>query len=270
MVSKVINSLVVASALIFSQSAYASPVSLDGNSSYDLSGSGVGSGEQFADNGGLFLAFYQSPHGNPAAQAGDFYVYMNLSGSATTGNISGNNLSSLDVNIVASLVSVVQYDGTAWNQVDGASGNATAHMNYSDLTLNPGQDIFALINNIGSGTGSMSTNLSFGGDSAGINGSIAPSFMPFDQTTQAYYDPAINAFSNNGILDFAMAGFNGGIHSWFENLVATQFGGITYFLQGDIHANYSESSQVPEPASLGLLTAGILGIINRRKKQVIA
>ncbi len=265
--STLLKKIAAISILTFSQVAIASPIA--SNSDYNLSGNGVGSGEGFADTGGLFLAFYQTRHGNPAAQAGDFYVYLDLAGTMNTGNIAGNNLDSLNVSTTGNVVSVAQFDGNSWNNVSGASGSASTSILFNDITINNNNDIFALINGTGSDqNGNISLNLSFGGNSVAINQSILSSFMPFDQTTQGYYDPAINAFSNNGILDFAMAGFNGGIHSWFDSNTTVQFGGTTYFLQGDIHANYS--SQVPEPASMGLLTAGLLGIIGRRKKKVLA
>jgi len=265
MVSKVLKSLAVVSTLVCTQMAQALPLSLTSNSTYSLSGTGVGEGG-YSNNGTLFLAFSQKPHSS-TVQSGDFNVFFNLSGSMNTGNISGSNLSSLDVNVLGNLVSIVQFDGTKWNDVSGASGTASATFHYSNLTLNPGNDIFAAIQGTGSGSGGIHSTLSFGGNSGNINEDVKPSFMPFDHASQGFYDPAINAFSTNGILDAAFSGFNSGIHSWFESYTQVQFGGTTYFLQGDIHANYSD---VPEPASMGLLTAGLLGIMGRRKKRSLA
>jgi hypothetical protein len=266
MFSKVIKSLAVVSALLVAQNSYADALSLKPNTSYELTGTKANDPADYADNGLFFLAFYQTPHGSELHQ-GDFYAYFNLTGSMTTGEISGNNLSSLSGNIFASLVNVVRYNGTAWEEVSGATGTATSTFNYSNITINENLDIFALIKNTGSGTGTVDLNLSHSGITANLNETVNSSFMPFDEATQGYYDPAINAFSLNGVLDFATAGFNSGIHSWFDIYSQVLFGSQLFYLQGDIHAKYSE---VPEPASMGLLTAGLMGVLTRRRKKIAA
>ncbi len=251
--------------LTVSNSAYASSYSLESSTTYSISGSGLGQDTQFANAGGVFLAFYQNENGNPAAVAGDMYGYFDLSGTLSTGTISGSNLSGLDVRVTANLVSLVRYDGTNWNAVNGAVGSVSSHIAYTNLTINGDRDILALVNGAGSGSGTIRTSLSYENYGALQYQNAEASFMPFDSTSQGYYDPAINAFSNTGVLDFAMAGFNGSIHSWFNTTTPYLVGGNSYFLQGDIHASYA--SQVPEPASMCLLTAGLFGVINRKKKS---
>lgn len=268
MISGIFKKLAVVSTLVFTQMAQASPISLAANSNYELSGTGLGIGAQFANTGGIFLAFYQTNHGAQLA-AGDFYAYFDLSGTMNTGNIAGNNLASLNTSSAGSLVNVVRYDGTAWQNVSGESGSIGADINYQNVTLNNNKDVFAAVNGTGAGNASLDVSISHSGSSLNLNDFLAGiSFMPFDTATQGFYDPAIDAFSNNGILDFAMAGFNGGLHGWFASGNTVQFGGQTFYLQGDIHANYSD---IPEPASMGLLVAGLLGgSLKRRKAKLSA
>jgi len=263
MVSGILKKFAVVSTLVFSQFAQASPISLAANSNYLLNGTGLGVGEQFANTGGLFLAFYQTNHG-AQLHAGDFYAYFDLSGTMDTGNISGNNLASLNTSSAGSLINVVRYNGTAWQNVSVASGTLASEVNYQNVSLNNNKDIFATVNGTGTGNASLDLSISHSGGNLNLTNFLAGiSFMPFDTATQGFYDPAINAFSNNGILDFAMAGFNGGLHGWFASGNTVQFGGQTFYLQGDIHANYSE---IPEPASMGLLVAGLLGGSLKRRK----
>jgi len=88
------------------------------------------------------------------------------------------------------------------------------------------------------------------------------------------YDAPINAFGTAGKLNFGLDidGNNDVVHSWIHgNTLATYNGVSTAFAYGgDLHSTIGGSAAVPEPATMGLILSGLVGVASRKRKLALA
>ena len=202
---------------------------------------------------------------------GDTYrAFFSTNGTGQTGNLASGKLDSLTFNSVLSSVTLQKFDGA--NYVN-TSGNLTgaSTLNYSNVNFSSSGNVVAGIGGTASGTGSFNVNGTIGGNTLQLSGALAPSFMDF--TLGGFggaYDAPINAFSSNGRLNFALDidGNNNVVHGWIHGNSFAVYNGVStaFGYGGDLNSALGAGASVPEPATMGLILSGLVGVASRKRK----
>ena len=89
------------------------------------------------------------------------------------------------------------------------------------------------------------------------------------------YDTLVTELGGNAATSFSLAlgdtgaNVNDAMIAWFYNPNVTLLGG-SYAINLDINGRYSSGqggTEVPEPSTFGLLSAGMIGLMRRRRAQ---
>ncbi len=250
---KHIKKIILASLLVLGTSSTAFAYTIAPNQTVSLDSNGA-------------TGFFLSIQGG-----GDTYrAFFATDGTAQTGSLNAGKLDTLTFNsTLTSILLEKEVNGV----LVATTGSLTGNFNYSLANVNfsaPANTV-AAIKNVASGSGNVSFSGNIAGNTLQLSGAISPSFMEFTLGGfSGIYDAPINAFGNAGKLNFGLDidGNNNVIHSWLHGNTFATFNGVStaFAYGGDVHSAIGGNAAVPEPATMGLILSGLVGVASRKRK----
>jgi len=254
---KHIKKIIIASLLVLGTSSTAFAYTIAPNETVNLDSNGAT---------GFFLTIQGG---------GDTYrAFFSTDGTAQTGSLNAGKIDSLSFNSPLTSILLEQLINGVYTTTTGSlSGNF--NLNVSNVDYSAAGNTVAGIGGTASGSGNVNFSGTIAGNSLQLSGVINPSFMDFTLGEfNGVYDAPINAFGTAGKLNFGLDidGNNDVVHSWIHgNTLATYNGVSTAFAYGgDLHSTIGGSAAVPEPATMGLILSGLVGVASRKRKLALA
>ena len=214
---------------------------------------------------GLILYF----SGQSGAENGNNYkIVFSTNGNINIGNLTAGTFDTVAFNAALNSANIYRIDGGVETAIGGSlTGNFAA--NYSNVSFNSGANHAASLNGISSGSASFSMSGTIDGKTVSL--SPITLMTPYMQVALnefgGVFNNTINAFGVGGVANFSMNidGATNYTNAWVKANSPILFNGAAsnFFISGDVHANISP---VPEPLSLSLLAAGLVGGAMRKKK----
>jgi len=203
-------------------------------------------------------------------------VFNPQNGIVRFGNLNGGVFDNVSFEAAVMNTVEVQKYNTASQTYQNVAGNLSGSLNfnYSNVSFDAGTNQIAALNGIASSpTPSLTFNASGTLEGQNIqfvqNTPLNAGFMDImEGKFNGIWDSIIHSFGQNGVADFAMSiKTDSFIDAWVYNASTTvDFGGTgrQFSLSGDIHSSISE---IPEPATVGLLFSGLVGAAASRRKR---
>jgi hypothetical protein len=178
------------------------------------------------------------------------------------------------VNFTAAIMDTVEiqrYDHASQQYLNVAGNlNGSLQLGFSNVSFDQATNQVAALHGVSNGAGLLlNINGIVEGNTFQFTTGLNPAYM--DIMTGKFngiWDSIVTAFGQNGAANFAMSiKTDGFIDAWvMNNFSQIQINGQSHLfsLHGDIHSSISE---IPEPATMGLLFSGLLGGVAARRRQ---
>lgn len=201
-------------------------------------------------------------------------------GTADFGNVNNGLFDSVTFETaLMNTFEVQKYDSNQNSYVDVAGDlSGSLYLGYHNVSFDSANNQAAALTDTSNGAGlALNINGTVDGNDMQFTAQLNPSYMDFDEVqSDGVYSSLVQAFGQDGVVGLGMSinerDYGTKIGAWVHNYsTPIMMNGIAhnFSLSGDIHATLTGgSTEIPEPATMGLLFSGLLGgVAARRRKQ---